>query len=68
MGRVMIAVIPAPLPAALLAPLVLVVTIVLSFVATLGLCGLIVRHGYHIASADAAFLAPEPGEQAVAHA
>ena len=65
MGRVMIAVIPAPLPGALVTPLVLVVTIVLSLVATLGLCGLIGRHDYLIASADAAFLAPEPGDRVI---
>jgi putative drug exporter of the RND superfamily len=50
-----IAVILALLLRALVAPLVLVVTVVLSFAATLGLCGLIFRHVYHFAGADTAF-------------
>jgi len=52
---VVIAVILALLLRALIAPLVLIVTVVLSFTATLGLCGLIFRHVYHFAGADTSF-------------
>ena len=40
---------------ALLAPVILIVTVVLSFAATLGVCGFFFTHVFHFASADPAF-------------
>ncbi len=39
----------------LVAPLLLVVTVLLSFLATLGVCGVVFRHVFHYAGADSAF-------------
>ncbi|MEU6206403.1 MMPL family transporter [Micromonospora musae] len=50
-----IAVILALLLRALLAPLLLIATVLLSFTATLGLCGLLFRHVFDFPGVDAAF-------------
>ena len=50
-----ILVVLAVLLRALVAPLLLIVTVVLSFAATLGVCALVFNHVFHFAGADTAF-------------
>ena len=51
----MIVVILALLLRALLAPILLILTVVLSFLATLGLCAILFRHGFGFPGVDASF-------------
>ncbi|MFD4366858.1 MMPL family transporter [Rhodococcus sp. NPDC058521] len=52
---VVIFIVLAVLLRALLAPVILIATVVLSFAATLGVCGLFFTHIFHFANADPAF-------------
>jgi RND superfamily putative drug exporter len=52
---VLIAVLLALLLRAVVAPLMLIASVVLSFAATLGLCGILFRHLFHFAGADTAY-------------